>query len=124
MRKTYILPLVLASGLMVTSCDDFLDVRPDSQKLESDLFSKAQGFEDAIYGVYGSMQATSLYGKELSWGLTDIMAQDLNQNTTSSLALARYQYNDDDDLKTRFAEVWNSAYTTIGYAINVLKNLE
>ncbi len=108
---------------MLTSCDDFLDVRPDSQKLESDLFSTPQGFEDAIYGVYGSMQSTSLYGKELLWGLTDIMAQDLDQNITSSRSLARYNYSD-DELKTRFAEVWNSAYTSIGYANNVLKNLE
>ena len=124
MRKTTILPLALASALTLTSCDDFLDVRPDSQKLESDLFTKPQGFEDAIYGVYGSMQSATLYGKELAWGLTDLMAQDLNQNTTSSLALSRYQYNDDDELKTRFANVWSNAYTTIGYANNVLKNLE
>ena len=67
MRKTIILPLALASAITLTSCDDFLDVRPDSQKLESDLFSKPQGFEDAIYGVYGSMQSTTLYGKELAW---------------------------------------------------------
>ncbi len=115
---------VVASGLLLSSCDDFLDVRPDSQKLEADLFAKAQGYEDAIYGVYGYMQSEALYGKELLWGLTDIMAQDLNQNTTSSTALARYQYNGDDELRTRFAAVWNTAYTAIGYANNVLKNLE
>lgn len=114
----------MASGLMFSSCDSFLDVRPDSQKLEADLFSKAQGYEDAIYGVYGYMQSQSLYGKEMLWGLTDIMAQDLNQNTTSSTALARYQYTGDDELRTRFASVWNTAYTSIGYANNVLKNLE
>ncbi len=106
----------------MASCDDFLDVRPDSEKLESDLFSNAQGFEDAIYGVYGCLQSTSLYGKELSWGLADIMSQDLGQNTVSSLALARYQY-ENDELKSRFAEVWADAYTTIGYANNILKNL-
>lgn len=114
----------MASGLLFSSCDDFLDVRPDSQKLEADLFAKAKGYEDAIYGVYGYMQSEALYGKELLWGLTDIMAQDLNQTTTSSTALARYEYSTDDELRTRFASVWNTAYTSIGYANNVLKNLE
>ncbi len=123
MRKSKILALLLSGGLSFASCNDFLDVRPDSQKLESDLFSTAQGFEDAIYGVYGCLQSSSLYGKELSWGLADIMSQDLGQNTESSLALARYRY-DNDELRTRFAEVWATAYTAIGYANNVLKNLE
>lgn len=124
MRKLNILTIILSAGLMLTSCDDFLDVRPDSQKVESDLFSKPQGFEDAIYGVYGSMQVTSLYGKELTWGITDILAQDLDQNVPSSRALAQYNFKDDDDLKNRFDAIWKNAYTSIGYANNVLKNLE
>ena len=48
MRKLNIFIIILTCGLMLTSCDDFLDVRPDSQKVESDLFSTPQGFEDAI----------------------------------------------------------------------------
>ena len=124
MRKLNIFIIILFCGLMLTSCDDFLDVRPDSQKVESDLFSTPQGFEDAIYGVYGSMQVTSLYGKELSWGLADILSQDLNQNVSSSRALAKYDFESDDDLKERFDAVWKAAYTSIGYANNLLKNLE
>ena len=124
MRKLNIMTIVLTSGLMLSSCGDFLDVRPDSQKLESDLFSTPQGFEDAIYGVYGSMQSANLYGKELLWGLTDIMAQDLDQNTESSRALSRYEYTQNNDLTMRFANVWSTAYTSIGYANNILSNLE
>lgn len=51
MRKLYISTIILISGMLLTSCDDFLDVRPDSQEVEPDLFSTPQGFEDAIYGV-------------------------------------------------------------------------
>lgn len=45
MRKSTILSIIFAGGLMLTSCDDFLDVRPDSQKLESDLYSTPQGLK-------------------------------------------------------------------------------
>lgn len=69
---------LLFAAVMFTSCDDFLDVRPKSEKVEDDLFKSPDGFESAIYGVYGSLQAsTALYGKDLLWGLTDCMAQDL-----------------------------------------------
>lgn len=127
MRKLNILcAATLAAGLTLTSCDDFLDVRPDSEKVADDLFSTAEGFEDAIYGVYGFMHSANLYGKEMYWGLTDIMAQDYDQNSTSagSRALARYQYDSNDYLKNRFAAVWSTAYTNIGYANNVLTHLE
>ena len=56
--------------------------------------------------------------------MTDLMAQDFNQNIESSKALERYQYDTNDELRTRFASVWSNAYTSIGYANNVLKNLE
>lgn len=62
----------------MTSCDDFLDVRPKGEKVEDDLFKDSSGFEDAIYGVYGSLVTETLYGRDLLWGLTDVMAQDLD----------------------------------------------
>lgn len=122
--RNIITALVLVGGMMLQSCDDFLDVRPKSEKLESDLFANAQGYESAIYGVYGSMTSTRLYGREMTWGLTDLMAQDFDQNNTASRALERYQYTTNSDLQTRFSNLWSQAYTCIGYANNVLANLE
>lgn len=84
---------LLLGATMLTSCNDFLDVRPKGEKLEDELFENADGFESAIYGVYGSLQSPNLYGKEFSWGMTDLMAQDFNQNIESSKALERYQYD-------------------------------
>lgn len=117
---------LLAAVLALASCNDFLDVRPKQEKTEKQLFETADGFESAIYGVYGSLQtSTALYGKDLYWGLTDCMAQDFDQNSTESgtRAAERYDY-DNTYLKTRLANVWTGAYLSIGYANNVLKNLE
>lgn len=117
---------MLMGTTALTSCNDYLDVRPKGEKLEADQFSTAEGIEATIYGVYGSLQSSSLYGKELYWGMTDIMAQDLNHNNESagSVALSKYQYETDDNLRSRFSNVWTTAYQSIGYANNVLKNLE
>lgn len=117
---------LLLGTTALTSCNDFLDVRPKGENLEADQFKTPAGFEAAIYGVYGTMQSGSLYGMDLYWGLTDVMAQDLanSNDALGSDALAKYQYNDDDYLRNRLASVWATAYQTIGYANNVLKNLQ
>ena len=49
---------------------------------------------------------------------TDRAAEKTNRKNSS------YQYDTNDELRTRFASVWSNAYTSIGYANNVLKNLE
>ena len=92
---------LLLGTTALTSCNDFLDVRPKGENLEADQFKTPAGFEAAIYGVYGTMQSGSLYGMDLYWGLTDVMAQDLanSNDALGSDALAKYQYNDDDYLR-------------------------
>ena len=117
---------LLLGTMTLTACNDFLDVRPKSEKVEDELFETADGFESAIYGVYGSLQASSaLYCKDLYWGLTDCMAQDFDQNSTDdgTRSAERYDY-ENSYIKTRLANIWTGAYSSIGYANNILKNLE
>lgn len=113
-----------ALALSVVSCNDFLDVRPKAEKLEKDLFKDAQGFEDAIYGVYGSLQRDSLYGKSLTWGIPEVLAQNLYSTNTSIVALSKYDYTGDADLRKLLSGIWVNAYQTIGYANNILHQLE
>ncbi len=106
--------------MLFSGCSKFLDVRPKSEKLESELFTTPKGFEDAIYGVYGSMTRTSLYGKDLLWGITEVLAQNLDGGSTDNKALAKYDYTSNATLHSRLLATWTDAYETIGYANNVL----
>lgn len=120
------LGMLLLGTMTLSACNDFLDVRPKSEKVEDELFETADGFESAIYGVYGSLQASSaLYCKDLYWGLTDCMAQDFDQNSTDdgTRSAERYDY-ENTYIKTRLTNIWTGAYSSIGYANNILKNLE
>ena len=110
--------------LTLTACDDFLDVRPKSEKLERELFETAQGFEDAIYGVYSQLQTTNLYGMNMLWGIPEVLAQNLECNSTAMAALSRYNYTENDELRQLFSKTWTTAYQTIGYANNILNQLE
>lgn len=124
MKKIY-LALACLSAFAFSSCDDYLDVHPKGEKVEDDLFDKASGFEDAIYGVYGSLKANSLYGRDLHWGVVDVLSQDMTCSSTSfGNAIARYEYTGNSSVEERFLGIWKTAYKSIGYANNVLKNLE
>lgn len=117
----FICAVVLVGSL--TACNDFLDVRAKSEKLEGELFENAQGFEDAIYGVYSTLQSSSLYGKDLVWGIPEVLAQNLSCNSTSMEALSKYDYTN-DYLRQQLSATWTGGYQAIGYANNILKQLE
>lgn len=123
MKKIYI-PILCILSLVASSCSDFLDVRPGGEQVENAIFENAKGFESAIYGVYGSMASKATYGKDLVWGIPEIQAQNLYSGSEENVALAKYDYENNADLRARFLGVWTDAYQTIGFANNVLKNLD
>ena len=49
--------------VMAWGCDDFLTVKPKSDIKDVELFSTAEGCEDAIYGAYAKLGADGLYGR-------------------------------------------------------------
>ena len=75
----------------MTSRSDWLDVKPKTNIEEEDLFKNKQGFKEALTGIYIKMCSTSLYGREMTYGFMDILAQryDNSQNQNAD-------YNDAD----------------------------
>ena len=123
MKKIY-LTILSMMALATTACNDFLDVRPKGEKVENEQFETAKGFEDAINGVYGFMTSTSLYGMDFVWGIPEILGQNLRSDDSGMTDLARYNYADNSDLTRRFSDMWSDGYKAIGYANNVLQNLD
>ena len=76
--------LFLAFGLLIAGCSDYFDVRPKSQVLVEELFESEQGYEDQLIGVYKRMSATSLYGKEMTFGLMEVLSQNYELPTGSA----------------------------------------
>lgn len=62
--------LLLLAAVLFGSCSDWLDVKPESEEREKDLFTSYQGFKDALAGCYSTMAGTDLYGERLT--ITDI----------------------------------------------------
>ena len=73
----YIRCLYLCVVMLATvSCNDWLDVEPKSQVKDKDLFSSETGFKEALSGVYSIMTQEYLYGKELTFGMLGVLAQE------------------------------------------------
>lgn len=117
-----ILILIIGSTLML-SCNKFLDINPKAEVVNEDMFSDKQGCEDALWGLYGELKSTSLYGEFYNWGVFDALAQDF-QVTSQFLPrhyLTKYNYNDSKEI---ISSMWSNAFVVVGHANNIIENLE
>ena len=77
MRKYKLLFLLLIS-LSTISCDGWLDVKPQDEIDEKDLFANGDGYRHLLNGIYYGLSNSSLYGRELTWGIVDALGQCLS----------------------------------------------
>ena len=62
-------------GTLAMSCSDWLKVSSEDRIMENDLFRTSHGFMTSLNGIYIDLLNSSLYGKTLTWGMPDILAQ-------------------------------------------------
>ncbi|MBT0810336.1 RagB/SusD family nutrient uptake outer membrane protein [Litoribacter ruber] len=60
MRKIY-LTIILAMGLMITSCDYLLDIEPEYTQDAENFFDTPEDYERALVGVYDLLQTSYLH---------------------------------------------------------------
>ena len=71
-----ILYTVLGLTLLVLSaCNDWLNVSPKEEVKVDENFEHESGFKEALAGCYMLLKSTSLYGRELTYGMADVLAQ-------------------------------------------------
>lgn len=116
MNKTILFSLLL----VLTSCTEWLDVSPKTDMKAEDLFATEAGFRDGLIGVYALMCGSNSYGRDLSYGYLDVLAQyyDSPRKTTSSgyahnfKKAVEYQYTESDE-EARISAIWNTQFSAI-----------
>jgi len=108
---------------------DWLDVKPKTAVSEEELFSREEGFLEALTGIYMQMSNTRLYGRELSYGIVDILAQ--RYEPTVNFAGREPVYADpdwyrfpSDRTKPYIDDIWRASYATIANINNLLEWME
>lgn len=129
MKKIYSIFAVLA--LMSTSCS-WLDITPADTVVEEELFSEAEGFHNAINGLYNSMSDSDLYGRELSYGFVEVLSQNYVKESfylkgikeySAYYPLFTFDYTK-EKVQQIIEGIWKKAYTTIANANNIIKNID
>lgn len=113
--------------LAFSSCNKWLDVTPPTEIPEKEIFTREQGFEDALIGCYIKMNDDELYGESLSmkdieclsqlWGKID----ELNQKDL--IYLKQFDYEAETS-KAKFKSFYSKLYNIICQSNSVLDNLE
>ncbi len=124
--KNNLLILVLFFGGIFAGCDNFLDVTPKDKQTQEQLFGTRSGFYAAINGVYNRLVSNSLYGRNLSYEMIDLMALRYKPIASTGSMIASAAWNDysNKDLKLTLADVWSTAYATILNCNVILDNLD
>lgn len=123
MKRNSLLFILVCGMLSFSSCNKWLDVQPNSQVKESELFKTESGFKEALAGTYTILTDNALYGKELTYGMMGVLSHewssfpsvysdDGNYNYTAALSQARID------------AVWANMYRALANANNILENID
>lgn len=108
---------------MMTSCEKWLDETSKSEIREEDHFSTEEGFRQSLIGCYINMTDNALYGKDLSWGMVEMLARQFVPYTASASVsdyyIQNYAYKATNAVD-RVENTWAKAYNVIANANSAL----
>lgn len=110
--------------LTAMSCNDWLDVRPKSQIIAKDQFKTESGFQDVLTGVYILMASPELYGREMTFGLMEVLSQNYDLNSNSDYRYATEYNYENTTVKPKIDTLWGSMYNGIANLNILLANIE
>lgn len=110
----------------LASCSDWLDVTPNTDVPAKELFTTENGYMSVLAGLYISMTEENTYGKNLSFGLMEQLAQmydKLPEGTSDRNSVYIYSVETSGAYNTKgvLANVWGAQYNLIANANNLLK---
>ncbi|MGN0068880.1 MAG: RagB/SusD family nutrient uptake outer membrane protein [Prevotella sp.] len=126
MKKNILVGILFMTGLsmLISSCDEWLDVKPKAEVESDELFETESGFKDALIGVYLSLTDNSVYGKEMTFGFMDVLAQQYDMARSNSYYYVKsYMYTDDAVCKIK-DKMWAGLYNSIANINNILEQIE
>lgn len=124
--KLKIFTLICGAALLLPSCEKWFDVTADDQVKAEDQFASADGFKDALVGIYLSMGTDPLYGLEMSFNLIDILSQQyagFTSNLADHYAFETYNYK---EIRAEGAikSIWDKYYFSLANVNSALTYLD
>lgn len=96
----------------LSSCTNWLEVELDNKVDDNKLFSSADGFKEALAGVYSRMSKQTRYGEYLTMEYLDVLAKYYNASEYSYEYWNKYNYVY-SSTKNTISNIWNNLYSDI-----------
>lgn len=121
MKKAIIYTMALAGTMMLGSCaDDFLDQKNTTSLNQETYFDSDEAVEAAIYPLYNYVWSD--FNSKFSYGMGDGRAN----NITAQYSDYIYPYTNlnETSLTDGLNDAWNSFYSVVAQANNVVNNIQ
>lgn len=115
--------VALFGSVSLTSCSNWLDVKPSNQTSATQLFSSEKGFQEALTGAYSLMTKPELYGRDMTFGLVDAVGQQWkysSSNTTFTYFYPQKNSYTESQSMTLIDNVWKKQYNVIANVNDIL----
>ena len=128
-KGLYIIILSLVAMLSLGSCADWFDISPKTDVKAEDLFETENGFLSSLAGIYVLMTNEAVYGRDLSFGLVEQLAQMYDvipEGANSKTDIYNYNQITSGGYNTKgnFERTWLAGYNIIANANNLFKWLD
>lgn len=123
MRKIKYYILLAFIPAFLSGCAGFLDVNPKGEVFNNDMFTTAEGYEDALYGIYAELGTQNyLYSNYLLW-LPEALCANISatDNALQNMSVGLWKKDDAPILRKG---IWSSSYKVISHINNILKHIE
>src|SRR6056297_4052388 len=118
---------ILAIAGFISSCDDFLNVEPLDQRVESNFYQTEQDAQEALVAIYDVLQWNTVVGFHVPEMLSDIASDDVYAGGASRNDAPNIIEIDKHNIRTTNGEVhglWQKYYTGIYRANKFLAEIE
>ncbi|WP_287030839.1 RagB/SusD family nutrient uptake outer membrane protein, partial [Butyricimonas sp.] len=117
----YILIMLLLC--CITACNDWLEVAPQAEKEEAEMFEKEVGFRNVLIGAYIRMKSNNLYGEDLTYGSIEMLAQHWTNTDDLGKYLKAYNY-EQSVVETKINSFYGNLYKVIADVNGLLNNID
>jgi pentatricopeptide repeat domain (PPR motif) len=124
MNATKILFTLCLPALLMASCKKFLEVSPNNQVLQEELFKSNEGVRIAVNGVYKLLSTTDLYGRNLSWGFASAISNNYEPNALPFYLrdAAQYKWNTSNAEQVT-GQIWKKAFNVLANINNIIQHV-
>ena len=119
MSKYSVYIALILSAVLGTACDDFLDERPDSNLVDSDVFASEANAEAAVAGAYRSLLSNLYYGQRLPV-INALSAQELRDPANANANYLEFVNHNVQPTNPVLIDLWAQIYNGVQAANKII----